>query len=280
LYPGADKGSYAIELILEKDGSLEIKTSMVSSDDAYCRVWSNMAADILAIEADTVRIINNAAAPDSGPAAASRNIAVLTRLVEQACLAIRKQRFRDPLPITVRKTVRPHKNAHWESQIPPPEGKSLDAAAFVRPGWAAAVVEVEIDPIEYIPAIRGVWMSVDGGKIISEERARRALKIAAVQALGWAFREQISYTDGVLSQSQFEYYNIPSPGEIPSIHIDFIWNDTNEPKGIGDLPFGCIPAAYIQAVSQAIDHHFQSIPLRREDIREAGKLRKMEVPAT
>jgi CO/xanthine dehydrogenase Mo-binding subunit len=276
LYPGVDKGNYSIELTLEKDGSLQIKTSMVSSDDNYSRVWPAMAAEILAIEGDMVRIINNAAAPDSGPATASRNIAVLTRLVEQACLAIRKLRFRDPLPITVRKTVRPQKNPLWEARIPPPEGKSLDAAGLARPGWASAVVEVEIDPVEYIPKIRGVWMAVDGGKIISEERARRALKISAVQALGWAFREQIAYSGGALTQAQFERYDIPSPGEIPPVHIDFIWNDTSGPKGIGELPFTCVPAAYVQAVSQAMDHHFQSIPLRREDIWEAGKLKKPE----
>jgi CO/xanthine dehydrogenase Mo-binding subunit len=276
LYPGADKGKYGIELTLGKDGSLQIKTSMVSSDDNYNRVWPAMAAEILAIDADMVRIINNADAPDSGPATASRNIAVLTRLVEQACLAIRSQRFRDPLPITVRKTVRPQKNTQWEARIPPPEGKSLDGAGFARPGWASAAVEVEIDPVEYVPKIRGVWMGIDGGKIISEERARRALKISAVQALGWASREQVAYSDGVLTQSQFEHYNIPSPGEIPPIYIDFIWNNTGESKGIGGLPFTCVPAAYAQAVSQAMDHHFQSIPLRREDIWEAGKLKTPE----
>jgi CO/xanthine dehydrogenase Mo-binding subunit len=278
LYPGADRGNYAIELTLGKDASLEIATSMVGSDNDYGRIWAAMAQEILSIDAGAVRIINNAASPDSGPACASRNISVLTRLVGQACLAIRKQRFRDPLPITVRKTVRPRTPPQWEERFPPLEGATLDTAGFSQPGWASAVVEVEVDPVEYIPRIRGVWMGVDGGKILSEERARRSLKISTVQALGWAFREQIAYSDGVLSRAQFSNYDIPSPGEIPSVHIDFIWNDTNEPKGIGDLPFCCVPAAYVYAVSQVMDHHFQSIPLTREDIWEAGKLKKTEEP--
>jgi CO/xanthine dehydrogenase Mo-binding subunit len=276
LYPGTDRGNYAVELTLEKDGSLEIKTSMVSSGVNFGGMWANIAADILAIDAGTVRIVNNAAAPDSGPASASRNITILTKLMEQACLAIRKQRFRDPLPITVRKTVKPQKNPGWEERFPPSDGKTLDAAGFIRPGWAAAVVEVEIDPVEYVPKIRGVWLGIDGGKILSEERARRSLKIAAAQALGWAFREHIDYAEGVLSLAQFAAYDIPSPGEIPPVHIDFIWNDSGEPKGIGDLPFSCVPAAYAQAMSQAMDHHFQSIPLRREDIWEADRRRQTE----
>jgi CO/xanthine dehydrogenase Mo-binding subunit len=147
----------------------------------------------------------------------------------------------------------------------------LDSGGFSRPGWAAAVVEVAIDSVEYIPKIRGVWMAVDGGRIFSEDRARRSLKTAAVQALGWASREQVCYTDGVIARSQFENYNIPSPDDIPPIRIDFLWNDSDEPRGIGELPFTCIPAAYLQAVSQAMDYHFQSIPLTSEEIWEAGQ---------
>jgi CO/xanthine dehydrogenase Mo-binding subunit len=123
-------------------------------------------------------------------------------------------------------------------------------------------------------------MAIDGGKIFSEDRARHSLKIAAVQALGWVWRERINYTEGALSQTQFEQYTIPSPGEIPPIHIDFLWKDTDEPRGIGELPFNCIPAAFLQAVSQALDHSFRSIPLKREEIWEAGKLKKTEEAVT
>jgi CO/xanthine dehydrogenase Mo-binding subunit len=58
--------------------------------------------------------------------------------------------------------------------------------------------------------------------------------------------------------------------------VDFIWNDTAAPKGIGDLPFSCVPAAYAQAVSQAMDHPFCKIPLETRDIRIAGKQKQTE----
>ena len=276
LYPGSDKSNYGVELTLEKDGLLEIRASAVSANDDYGHVWADMAAEILSIDSAAVRIYSGINAPDSGPASASRSITVLTRLVEQACLAIRKQRFRDPLPITVRRNVRPQKNPHWEEQFPPHPGILLDPGVFARPGWAAAVVEVGIDPVEYTPVIRGVWLNVDGGKIISEERARKSLKIASIQALGWAWRERISYEAGLIPPVQIENYNIPGPDEIPPIHIDFIWNNAEDPKGIGDLPFTCIPAAYLQAVSQAIDHHFQTIPLQAQDVWEAAKAKNTE----
>jgi CO/xanthine dehydrogenase Mo-binding subunit len=286
LHAGKDRGNYALELTLEKDGSLEIKTGMADSGGEYLSVWAGMAAEILSIDAEKVRLVSGdamssgtdrrgAAVPDSGPSSLSRNIAVLTRLVESCCLAIRKQHFRDPLPITVRRSCRPLRVRSWEGKT---EGPALfhDAGCFSRPGWGAAVVEVEIDQVEYTPKVRGIWLAVDGGKILSDARARGSLKTAAIQALCWASRERLEYVDGIISREQFINYRIPAPAELPPVRVDFLWNDTGVPRGIGELPFTCVPAAYLQAVSQAMDHHFRGIPLSGADIWEAGKLRERE----
>jgi CO/xanthine dehydrogenase Mo-binding subunit len=267
LYHDTDKGRYSIEIVLEKNGTLEIKTSMTNCGSDYGSMWAEMASGILGVDREKVRINSVKAFPDSGPLIMSRKIAVLSRLVEQGCLEISRKRFREPLPLSVRKMVRLQNNPVWDECFSP---LSPDYNAFARPGWASAIVEIEIDPIEFLPWIRGVWMSVDGGRIIAEDRARKSLKESAVQALGWAYREQISYINGIIPIDQYDNFSIPDPAEIPPIGIDFIMNGQNEPKGIGDLPFTCIPAAYLQAVSQAMDYHFESIPLKGIDLWYAG----------
>jgi len=264
LYHGSDRGVYGIELILDKDGTLEIKTSMAGSCADYGSVWADIASEILGVSREMVRINCGTDSPDSGPLTMSRNAAVLSKLVEQACWAIGKKRFRDPLPISVRKTVRPQKDTAWNEYFP----QVTDHSGFTRPGWASAIVEVEIDPVDYLPRIRGVWLGVDGGKIVSPARARKSLKDSCVQALGWAYREQINYVNGAIPAEQFDNFDIPGPREIPPITVNFIGNRHDEPRGIGDLPFTCIPAAYVQAVSQAADHCFRSIPLSTRDIWE------------
>ncbi|MDR3162021.1 MAG: xanthine dehydrogenase family protein molybdopterin-binding subunit [Spirochaetaceae bacterium] len=268
-----DLGSCSVELTLEKDGSLEIKTSMVSSNREHTLLWKNTAAEILAIETASVRVVtdNTRTSPDSGPAALSRNVMVITRLVERVCEAIRKQRFRDPLPITISRSYRPAKMNGWE-------GKPIDGNALARLGWGAAAVEVEIDPVEYIPNIRGIWLGIDGGRILSEAKARRSLFHSTLYALGWASREYLMYKEGRIPLEQIHRYGLPVPGEIPPVHIDFIRNNAASPKGIEELPFSCVPAAYVQAVSQAMDHPFEKIPLGALDIWEAEKLKKAEVP--
>jgi CO/xanthine dehydrogenase Mo-binding subunit len=268
LYTGSGKGVYGVELTLDKDGSLEIKTSIVSSGADYIQIWRNIAAEILGVDPNQIRFKADSTdeIPDSGPASLSRNITELTRLVERGCRTIRKQRFRDPLPITVRKTGRPDKTSAWGGQ------GHIKSDTFSRPGWGAAVTEIEIESVSFQPKIRGVWFVAEGGKILSRSRARRSLKTAVMQALGWACREQVRYENGKIPADLFSRYDIPSPGEFPPIYVDIISNDTAAPKGIGELPFCCVPASYVQAVSQAMDHPFNKIPLSARDVWEAGNL--------
>jgi len=271
LYPNNNKNQSpcTVEVMLTKEGVLEIKTIIISSED-YSQIWQRIASDTLSIEPGMVKIISSNS-PDCGPSCASRNITVVTKLVEKCCLAIRKQRFRDPLPITVRRSVKPQAGSLWGGRI-----QVKDASGFLKPGLACAVVEVSIDIVDYVPVVRGVWLCVDGGKIISKNRAKRTISRAAAQSLGWAFTENIEYINGILPRTQYDNFAIFSPNEIPPIHIEFMNNENQEPKGIGDIAFTCIPAAFHQAVSQALDHSFKSIPLKRKEIWEIIRARNID----
>ena len=297
LYPGEDRGVYAVELTLDKNSELEIRTSMVSSSGEYISIWQNLAAEILSIDREAVRIVsgNTDTVPDAGPSALSRNITTITHLVELACQAIRKQRFRDPLPITVRRATRPAKIASWNHPdklpandgVPPgntsvslgetsvsfgesgPPPGHIDQNAFVHMGFG-----VEIDPVEYTPNVRGVWIALNGGKILSQKQAWRSVRYSVVQALGWASREIIAWEDGVIPGALFKNYNIADPWDAPPIYIDFIWNDSTPANGIDELAFNCVPAAWAQAVSQAMDHTFCHIPITAHDIWTAAEAKK------
>jgi CO/xanthine dehydrogenase Mo-binding subunit len=152
----------------------------------------------------------------------------------------------------------------------------LDISGFLKPGMAAAVVEVTVDLIECIPRIRGIWLGVDGGKIISKNRAKRGLTRGVIQALGWAFTEDIDYVSGVLPKNKYDSFNIASSVDIPLIQIEFLSGNSGDPKGIGDLPFTCVPAAFMQAVSQAMDYCYRTIPLKRKEIFDIVRVRNNE----
>jgi len=275
LYHGGDNGVYSVEVTLTKESILEIKTSITSSDEDYNKIWARVASQIMSINPELVRVLN-IQTPDCGPSCASRNITIITKMVEKCCHAIRKQRFHDPLPITVRRSTRPQNGALWDGRFLPRDGKNIDISGFSKLGMAAAVVEVAIDLVECMPKIRGVWLGIDGGKIISKNRAKRCITRGAAQALGWAFTENIEYSDGILPRYQFNNFAITSPAYIPPIYVDFLNGSCADAKGIGELPFTCIPAAFLQAVSQAMDYCFKSVPLKRREIWEMVRVRKTE----
>jgi len=273
LYNTEDKNPYNAEVTLTKESVLEIRTS-ISSSEVYNKIWEKVAMETISIGPDMVRIISDNA-PDCGPSCASRNITTVTGLVEKCCIAIRKKRFHDPLPITVSRSIKPKTGAFYGGHF---SGNALNINGFLRPGQACAVVEISMDIVECVPKIRGIWLTVDGGKIISKHRAKRSLMRSATQALGWAFTEHIEYSGGILPGNQYDNFRIYSPVDIPPIHINFIESSSKETKGIGELPFTCIPAAFLQAVSQAMDHDFKSIPLKKKEVWKMVQLKNSEIP--
>ncbi|MDR2495206.1 MAG: xanthine dehydrogenase family protein molybdopterin-binding subunit [Spirochaetaceae bacterium] len=277
LYSGADKGVYTVEAALDEEGFLEISTSVISDNYSSIKIWREMASEILGVAGELIRITpgNTDTAPDSGPGTNSRNPGALTRLVESACLALQKARQSPDAarPLVVRQSSAPLWNVPWEGKTPVPlNGPRFDPQALTDLSWGAAVVEVEIDPASYTPKVRGVWLTVDCGRVLDEERARLTLIQSAIHALGWAAREELYYTDGAIPDSLFYTYDIPSPSEIPPIRVSFIRREASRAKGIGEIPFSTIPAAYVQSVSQALDHPFESIPLGAREVWETGRL--------
>jgi CO/xanthine dehydrogenase Mo-binding subunit len=195
--------------------------------------------------------------------------------VEEACNELRERRaagatqLAENLPLYTRRVYRPELRSAWGEE----SGKQIDERALSNLSWAVAVVEVSIDQISYTPNIRSVWLGVEAGRIFSEEQARFSLRTSVIHALGWASREELSYERGKIPDNRVFGYDIPSVAELPPIHIDFAECDTLHYKGIGELPFNCVPAAYIQAVSQAMDHPFEKIPLTPPDLRDVEKAR-------
>ena len=257
-------GNCSAELTLEKDGSLKIKSSISASYSGAEDAWRIIANEILGVEKHLVEVSNDTQdLLDSGAASLSRNMIIMSELIEKGCNSIKSQRFRDPLPITVKHTIKLSKKAGWQN-------KKLNLDVFSKGGSAAAVVEVEIDTDSFIPYIRGIWLAADGGRIYSYNKARTAIENGIIHALGWARNEQLHYAQGEIPLDSLRNYDVHSPFDIPPIEVDFISSESNFPKGIGELPYSCIPAAYVQAVSQAMDFHFGKIPLDEKDIYNAA----------
>ena len=258
---GLASDSFLVESKLDKDLTLKISTSAIAGDEGIKVIWRSTAAGILGIPAENVTIeeVNTSLVPDSGPSVLSRNIAVINRLIERSCITIRGRRFRHPLPLSSKAVHRSRNPVVWE------DGE-VRGYPFESLSYCGAVVEVELNPWSMEPRILGLWLCVAAGRIASERFARGTLTTSAMAALGQCFRERIPLEGGRVPQSGCREYGLLTLAETPEIKIEFLpWEEKERPRGIGELPFLCIPAAFASAVTQASDLSADRLPFVTEE---------------
>lgn len=244
-----DPEAPAVELTLTKDSSLIIRTSLVPGSRSTAAIWKQLAAAPMGLHPDSVTIISvgTDTVPDSGPDALSRNITVVTKLIESASAGLASKRFREALPITVRKTSRARRSKAA------PDSPLEDAA------WGGAVVEMELDAVVGLPRVRGVWLAIKAGRILSRKAAETSVEHDAALALGLCLGERLDLSSGPAGDDALRRYRLPRIKDIPSVFVDFI-EDDSEPRGISELACALVPPAFANALSQALDSPWNSMP--------------------
>lgn len=240
----------AVEITMSKDSRLVIKTGTLPVSAGAIDMWKRSAAAILGLRPAAVSIeaLETDKVPDTGPATLSRTVSVVTRLVESACEGLRTKRFREALPITVRKSQRAGgRDGQQES--------TLEPAA-----WAGVVVELSLSAMDNAPSIRGVWIVAKAGRLLSPSEAVRTLEHDATVAIGMCMGEHLDLSEGPASEDDLRRYHLPRLEDSPPVHVKFL-EDDSEALGIGELAYSLVPPAFANALGQALDAHQDSLPL-------------------
>lgn len=196
---------------------------------------------------------------------ASRALEIVPRLLLQTCEGIATKRFRQPLPITVRKVYRRSKGPAWDAD-------SFQGKPFLSFSWGAAVAEVEVVPLLAEVRIRRISLVVDAGPRLDEASARNALIEGVQMAVGWAITESIHWEKGVISHESFLRYRLPGPRELPPVDIEFVDGPRETaPRGLGTLGANLVAPALLSAIRQAIGSDLKSIPVSRKMLDGALK---------
>ncbi len=228
----------SLQATLDTDSTLFIHTYPPSQ--AVCAIWKNIAADILSIPQESVKIgcstESNMELPY--PESILSNISIMTQLVRRCCTAIQRQRFRQPLPITVRRSVSRLQKKKWD-------GEAFSGTPYHSTASGAAIVEVHIDPCTFKERITHIWLAIDGGEILSPRSAEETIKCGIQQMLPELITDRTP--------------------DMPAVSITFAQN-SGESKQIGDLIFSLIPAAFTQALTQAAECGVHQLPLATDTI--------------
>ncbi|MCX7787247.1 MAG: xanthine dehydrogenase family protein molybdopterin-binding subunit, partial [Spirochaetes bacterium] len=82
-------------------------------------------------------------------------------------------------------------------------------------------------------------------------------------AVGWTFLEHVFYVEGRIPRPLFWNYRICSTIDLPTPQIEFLsFEDHRNVKGLGELALTVIPAALVNALSQALGKRIRAIPYR------------------
>jgi CO/xanthine dehydrogenase Mo-binding subunit len=252
--------SYSVEIRLDRDLKVAISTQTAVGSNRLLSLWKTTASGILSIPEESISILapDTDTAAGSGPLTLSRGTMVINRLIERSCKAIQKKRFRESLPLVAKAQT---KLGYREGGAP----ASQTGRDFETPSLCGTALEVEIDTLTGEPRAIAIWMAIDAGRIVNRESARSAIRNSALNALNLCVGKE--FNPDRVNRNQFLEMRLLPMSESPQLYIEFIEPDRNvSPRGLGELPFQTIPAAFHSALTQALGVEPGQLPIQGGEI--------------
>ena len=128
--------------------------------------------------------------------------------------------------------------------------------------YVATVVEVEVDSKGQVH-IPNVWTALDAGTVVSPDNIRNQFEGAAVFGSSLALFGEITATNGVITQSNFNDYQIARMNRAPR-HVDVhIVESDAPPAGVGEPGVPPFAPALCNAVFAATGKRARELPLSK-----------------
>jgi len=248
------------------DGCVDLLVSNVEMGQGLQTTFRKIAAMVLDIPVDKVVYDdpNTSLVPDSGPTCASRSIAIVGYLVQEAAKKLKKRWDSDDAVEISHEYAQPE-GLGWDQE-------TFQGDAYPSYGWGVNVIEVEVDPLTYEVTTRGIWAVHDVGVAIDEKIVEGQVDGGIIQALGYGHLEKLESRDGRYQQRTMADYVIPTSMDFPRVESSLVDNPYEYgpfgAKGAGELVFDGAAAAFADAVQMAVNTNVRRIPVTPEYILE------------
>ncbi len=226
-----------MEATLESDGTLVIHAPAPSS--WTLEVWKNTAAQILELDPKQIKLDSNFDIHDelSVPENVYSNISVMTYLLKKCCLDIQSKRFKKPLPISSVKGFTAPQKRVWNKE-------KFSGVPFFTSSFGILIMDLELNPYTYKIYIKKINAIISAGKIGIPKVAENSVKLSIEHALSEIVEDEALKCD--------------------KISVLFVQSE-NDPKQIDGLISRILPAAFSSALSQAIGHEINTIPVKPQN---------------
>jgi isoquinoline 1-oxidoreductase beta subunit len=128
--------------------------------------------------------------------------------------------------------------------------------------YVATVVQVQVDDAGHVH-IKRVDSAVDAGTVVNPEMARQQFEGAAVMGTSLAFYGEITASNGVIEQSNFDDFQVARMKDAPrETHVHLVASDA-APAGIGEPGLPPFAPALCNAIFAASGKRVRELPLSR-----------------
>jgi CO/xanthine dehydrogenase Mo-binding subunit len=269
------------------DGSLRILVSSTEFGQGTNTVLCQIVAEALGLRYEDVRIAqpDTHEVPNSGPTVASRTVMVVGALVQSAAVGIRKTLIAsgmlsdsytpEEFRVACQTYVAKHGKIRSLAQYEQPEGifwedEKYRGEAYAAFAWAVYIAEVTADLATYSVTVDDFVALQEIGKVLHPVLAKGQIIGGVAQGIGFALYEKVVWENGRMQNGQMTNYIMPTSADLPPIRVYFeeLGNvhGAYGAKGIGELPMDGPAPAIVNAIEDALQISFRSIPLLPEDI--------------
>jgi len=145
---------------------------------------------------------------------------------------------------------------------PLPQGKGRGIAHTLSFGtWVAQVVQVDVT--DRVVSIEKVWCAADPGLVLDPANFKAQIMSGIVYGLSQALAQDITFSEGVVDQSNFPDFDAMRMAQCPKIMVELL---ENSPKMGGAGEPGTPPAipALANAIFNATGQRIRNMPLSNE----------------
>lgn len=270
-------------------GRFEVRSASTDIGQGVITMFTQIATTALGVSPELVTVVDPSTdrVPDSGPTVASRTCMVVGSVVDQAARAVGR-RVRawaaahgladaDMATAAAAMARAEGEIAELVQYAPPPgivwDDATYSGSAYPVYGWAACLVDVEVDLDSYETTILRCVHAVDVGKAINPIIVKGQIEGGTLQALGWALWENVLYKDGKVINANMTNCIVPTFADAPELETILV----EEPypygpagaKGVGEIPMDGPAAAVANAVEDAMDCPFDRLPVSPEAVMAA-----------
>lgn len=249
------------------DGTVEILASNGDIGQGLRTTFPKIVAKELNLPLEKVYFDHpdTARVPDSGPTVASRSLMVVGELLRRCAIKLRENWIEGEEQFAEERFKEP------DFMIPFYLDK-FQGDAYPTYAWGVNAIEVEVDTYTGLTKILGAYGSFDVGTPADTNIVMGQMEGGFLQGIGYASIESMDYdSKGRIRNNSFSDYLIPTSADVPNLkcmlHVEKYPDGPYGGKGAGELPLVGAPAAYVEAVEQALggDVRLNHAPFTAED---------------